>query len=291
MSRQRLISKKAFNLIRIPLYLPLRLPSSMRISVFILFSALALSSCVTNKKFVYLQKDDVNPVKGQLPIDTVVRTYQVETYNYLIQPNDLISVRFESLSPEEYDFLSNNVQRQQNANPGNALLIGELVDENGEIPYPVVGKVKVAGLTVFQLQDKLQQVANDYLDNPVVKVRLLNYRMTLLGEVNREGTVTFPNNRVTLLEAIGMAGGLTDLADKKNLKLIRQINGKTEVVYVDLLDENFINSPYYYVHQNDVLITGALKQRPFRKYFGQNLSLVISSLSLLILTYSLINPN
>jgi len=232
----------------------------------------------------------VNPSKGQLPIDSIVRTYQVEPYDYLIQTNDLISVRFESLSPKEYDFLSSQLQQQQQtATPGNALLMGELVDENGEIPYPVIGKVKVAGLSVFQLQDKLQQLAKDYLDSPVVKVRLMNYRMTMLGEVNREGTVIFTNNRVTLLEAIGLAGGLTDLADKKNMKMIRQINGKTEIAYVNLLDENFINSPYYYVHQNDVLITGALKQRSYRKYFGQNLAVVLSSLSLLLITLTLIN--
>jgi polysaccharide biosynthesis/export protein len=96
---------------------------------------------------------------------------------------------------------------------------------------------------------------------------------------------------VTMLEAIGHAGGLTDLADKRNMKLIRQVNGHTEVAYVNVLDEDFINSPYYYVHQNDILITGALRQRPFRKYFGPNLSLVISSLSLLLITLNLINSN
>lgn len=252
--------------------------------------ALVFSSCVSNKKFVYLQQDDVNTKVDQLPLDSIVRTYEVDRYDYKIQPNDLISVRFHSLSPQEFDFLSTqNQMQQQNVSAASALLIGELVDENGEIPYPVVGKVKVAGYTVFQLQDILQQLANEYLESPVVKVRLLNYRMTLLGEVNKEGTITFSNNRVTMLEAIGQAGGLTDLADKKNMKLIRQINGKTEVSYINLLDENFINSPYYYVHQNDVLITGALKQRPFRKYFGQNLALVVSSLSLMLLSISLIN--
>ena len=248
---------------------------------------LALSSCVTNKKYVYLQKDDVN-VKD-LPKDSVIREYDLRQFDYRIQPNDLVSVRFQSLTPEEFDFFSMDV-RQQNVNiasGANALLIGELVDENGEIPFPVIGKVKVAGLTVFEIQEKLQAIADQYLEAPIVKVRLLNFRITLLGEVNREGTVTMSNNRVTMMEALGLAGGLTDLADKRNIKLVRQKGSETEVVYLDLLNEEFLTSPYYYVYQNDVLIVPALKQRPFRKYFGPNLSLVISSISLLLLVINL----
>src|SRR5690606_29070942 len=251
---------------------------------------LALSSCVTNKKYVYLQKDDVN-VRG-LPKDSVLREYELRKFDYRVQPNDLISVRFHSLTPSQFDFFSQNIQPGTNVlTGGNAQLIGELVDENGEIPFPVVGKVKVAGLTVFEIQEKLQEIADQYLESPIVKVRLLNFRITLLGEVNSEGTVTMANNRVSMIEALGLAGGLTDMADKRNIKLIRQKDGQTEVVYLDLLDENFITSPYYYVYQNDILIVPALRQRPFRRYFGPNLSLVISSISLLLLVLNLSRNN
>jgi polysaccharide export outer membrane protein len=246
-----------------------------------------LSSCVPNRKYVYLQKNDVN--KKELPIDTVVRKYDYKNFEYKIQPEDILSIRFESLTPKEYDFFvpETTIGGQQLSQQANPLLIGELVDMEGNVPFPVIGKVKVSGLTVYEAQDTLQKIANQYMENPLVKVRLINFRVTLLGEVLKEGTVTLTNNRVNMMEAIGLAGGLTDLADKKNVKLIRIRNGKTEVQYLNLLDESFMQSPNFFVHQNDVLIVPALRQRPYRKYFGQNISLVISALTLIVLTVNL----
>lgn len=249
---------------------------------------LFLASCVSNKKVVLMQKDDVN-LSG-LPKDSVVRTYAIDTFQYRVQPNDVLYVRFQSLSNKEFDFFTTGGPQTQGINlavGGGAQLFGELVDENGEIPLPVVGKVKVTGLTIFEIENKLAEIANQYIESPIVKVRLINYRITVLGEVAREGTVPLPNNRISMLEAIALAGGLGELADRGNIKLIRQKGATTEVQYINLLDENFFKSPYYYVYQNDVLIVPPLKQRPFRRYFGTNLSLIVSTISLLLLAINL----
>jgi polysaccharide export outer membrane protein len=252
-----------------------------------LWIALVVSSCITNKKVVYVQKNDVNQ-KG-LPKDTVVRTYNPEPFDYKVQSNDALYIRFESLTPDEYDFFQEASAVGGAGGGRNFAVASELVDPEGKILFPVVGKVKVAGMTVFQIQDSLQIIANRYLESPVVKVRLVNFRFTVLGEVGAEGTVITFNNRVSVLEAIGLAGGIGELADRANVKIIRQREGKTEVGYVNLLDENLISSPFYYVTQNDVLVVPPLRQRPFRKYFGQNFSIIISSVSLLLLVVNLTN--
>ncbi len=254
--------------------------------VFLLLT-LAFSACVPNRKYVYLQSADVN--KKGLPKDSTLRSYSYNELDYKIQPEDILSIRIESLTSKELDFLAKEsaIAGQGLSQQANPLLIGELVDKEGMVPFAVIGKVKVAGLTVYEAQDTIQKIANQYMESPMVKVRLINFRITILGEVNREGNVTLTNNRVSMLEAVGLVGGLADLADKQNVKLIRQKHGKTEVQYLDLLSEDFVNSPFYFVNQNDVLIVPALKQRPFRKYFGQNVALVVSTLSLLVLTLNL----
>jgi polysaccharide export outer membrane protein len=250
---------------------------------------LFLASCVPNTNVVLLQKNDLNK-EGRLPIDSVVRSYSVASFDYKIQPNDVISVNFRSLTAKEFDFF-NSASTTAAVNPLTMQFSGDLVDQDGEIPFPVIGKVKVAGLNIKEIQEKLQTLADQYLEAPIVKVRLLNFRITVLGEVLRESSVTLTSNRVSMLEAIGLAGGLGELADRRNVKLIRQYGDRLDVQYLDLLDENFVNSPYFYVNQNDVLIVPPLKQRPFRKYFGQNLALVASALTLLLLTYNIINNN
>ncbi|HEY9049480.1 MAG TPA: polysaccharide biosynthesis/export family protein [Ohtaekwangia sp.] len=258
---------------------------------------LTLGACVPNRKLVYLQKDDELKHRKEIPKDTILRTHALSIKEYRIQPLDILSVNFETLSKDDdvFDFLSklSTSSRSSTGNSANAssaiALNGMVVNTEGEVEYAVLGKIKVAGLTIFQAQDSIKAIASQYIPDVVVRVRMLNFRYTVLGEVNGEQTVISTNTRINMMEAIGLAGGLTELADRSTVKVIRQDGSKTEIFYVNLLEEDYLESPFYYVQQNDVIIVPPLKQRPFRKYFTSNLAIITSAISFAVLIISLSN--
>jgi len=261
-----------------------------RILVVLGLVTLIFSACVPNKKLVYFQKDDLKK-RSEIPKDTVLRTHQLNIREYRIQPLDLLSIRFETISDENnaFDFLSKlNPQVGSGGNIGATMALGGImVDTEGDVKYPVLGKIKLAGLTLFEAEDTLQSIALQYLPDVTVRVRMLNFRFTVLGEVNVEQVVTALNPRLTMSEAIGMAGGFGELADRSHVKVIRQKGTSTEIFYIDLLKEDFLESQNYYVQQNDVIIVPPLKQRPFRRYFTTNLAVISSALSFVFLVTSL----
>lgn len=256
-----------------------------KVLITITILALLFGGCVSNKKVQYLQHNDVNA--ENLQKDTVLRSYNTAKKEYKIQPYDILSIDFKSLTEEEFDFFKRGGIDNSNSTTASNIS-GELVDTKGEIEYPVIGKIKIEGLTIFEAQDTLQSIANEFLKEAVVKVRLLNFRFTILGEVKQEGTISSYDNQISILEGIGLAGGLSDLADRSNVKIIRNTKGLVEIQYVNLLDEAFINSPFYYIHQNDIILLPPLKQRTFRKYATQNTSLILSSISAILLAINLL---
>lgn len=252
---------------------------------------LFLFSCVPNKKITYLQKKDIS--NRTFKRDTTLRSHSLTFNEYKIQPLDMVSINFETLSDETdaFNFLSKLSPQSSVPTAAATGLIqnGIFVNSEGYIEYAVLGKIKLAGLTIFQAQERIRSAALKYIPDVIVRLRMLNFRFTLLGEVNRESTVVSLNPRVTMMEAIGLAGGLSELADRSAIKVIRQMGDKTEVYYINLLDENFIESSHYYVQQNDLIIVPPLKQRAFRKYFTSNLAIITSAISFALLIYTLRN--
>lgn len=237
---------------------------------------------------MYLQHGDEFKHRKRIPTDTILRSHTLDIQEYRIQPLDNISIQFETLSDENdaFDFLARLSPQARQIGIG-AGLGGILVNLEGEVEFAVLGKIKVAGLTTFQAQDSIKAVASKYIPDVIVRVRMLNFRFTVLGEVNGEATHVSQNTRLTMMEAIGLAGGLSELGDRTHVKVIRQNENRAEIFYVNLLDEDYLESPYYYVQQNDVLIVPPIKQRTFRKYFTSNLGIIASTISFGVLIYTL----
>lgn len=169
----------------------------------------------------------------------------------------------------------------------NSTLQGILVDQEGNIEYPRVGTVHAAGLKKNELADIIKSKLQGQLTNPSVIVRFMNYRITVIGEVNRPGDLNVPTEKVTILEAIGMAGGITDFGKKKEVKVLRENNGERKLGIVDLTSDKVFQSPYYYLQQNDVVMieqsrfkVRRLEQQNISQQLGFALS-IITSIALL----------
>jgi len=267
-----------------------------RIWLYLGIVMLFFGACVPNKKIVYLQKDDLKKRK-EIPKDTILRSHALDIQEYRIQPLDILSINFETLSEDDdsFDFVK-KLSTARNSSMGGGGNSGAMVAMNGivvntlgNINYAVLGDIQVEGLTIFQAQDSIKKVASKYIPDVSVRVRMLNFRFTVLGEVNGEKVVTSTNTRVNMMEAIGLAGGLTEMADRTHVKVLRQRGTEVDVYYLDLLKEDYVESPRYYVQQNDVIIVPPLRQRPFRRYFVGNMAIIASTISFIALIVSISN--
>jgi polysaccharide biosynthesis/export protein len=191
---------------------------------------------------------------------------EVKFPELLIQKNDLLSIQVYSLStqPEKSDILYNLPSSSVASGQGTTTTGGYLVDANGNIEIPRLGIFHAEGLNkqelAVQIKKKLTEPV-ELLKDPTVIIRFLNYKVTVIGQVGHEGVVNVPGERLTILEAIGLAGGITDYGKKERIKIIREINGKRETGIIDLSSKDLFESPYYNLMQNDVVIVEPTKQK------------------------------
>lgn len=258
----------------------------MRVSFvkFVFFSALFVfffQSCSSSKDVLYL---NIPPGSSE---NTISWT------DLYIQPNDILSVKITADNAELAAPYNLSIQ-QNSSGQANALLMqGYLVSNEGTINMPVVGVVKVSGLTINQVELYIQKILVDkgLLRNPVVICRLVNAKFTVLGEVKVPGTFTFYENNLTLLQALGLAGDLTINGVRKKITIIRTENGKQSYTTIDLTKNDWFKSPYYFVKPNDVIIvdpnTAKVKSSGIIGNPGNLISIVSVLLSSIILIKNL----
>lgn len=225
----------------------------------------AMTSCVAHKNIVYFQNNEKN--------DSAVEKMDIANrYEPVIQSTDILAINITSISSITIDKDPVNVFKQggtqytitatqggQNSNMGQN--VGYLVDQEGFIDFPVLGKIKMAGLNMRQAKDALSLRLKDYVKDPVVEVRIINYKVVVLGEVNRPGTVIAPNHTISIIEALAAAGDIPVTGKKSNVLIVRENGGKREFARLDLGSKDVFNSPYYYLHQNDIVYVEPSKVR------------------------------
>lgn len=238
-------------------------------------SLMFLSSCASKKDIVYLQPDSVE-------LNTL---YELNAPK--LQPGDILAISvtaddvratapFNQISPYSTGTL-------QTTNP---FIPTYAIDSNGEIDFPKVGKIKLAGITRTQAMDLLRHEVGRYIVDPGISMVVRNFRVTVLGEVTRPGTFTIENDRITLLEALGLAGDMTIHGERQNVLVIREQDGKKEEFRLDLTKRETMNSPAYYLTQNDVIYVEPNGARVQNSKYSQTTSVFVSVMGLIITVIS-----
>jgi polysaccharide biosynthesis/export protein len=246
--------------------------------------AFNMISCTPSKKVIYLY-DLKDSTAGDL------RKAQTDFENP-IQKNDQLWITVGGSNPSDLIALNsaNGIGTSTSSSITNQSAFGYLVEADGKIQMPYAGRIQVEGLTRVQLEDTLTVIFKDYTKNPVVNVRFLNYNFSVLGEVNNRGRFTMPNERTTILEAISMAGDLTEFGMRNNVLVVREVNGERTFSRINLLSKDLFKSPYYYLKTNDVVYVEAVKAKFItRTGVPQYLAIAALALSLLITVIAVSN--
>ncbi|QYN51049.1 MULTISPECIES: polysaccharide biosynthesis/export family protein [Apibacter] len=255
--------------------------SSFIIPLLLILLSGLISSCVSKKDLYYFQGNEA----------VLEEFYK---YTPTLKPDDLLIITVSALNLEST--LPFNQQSPYNANiTGSESLISTnprlktyLIDENGEIDFPVLGKLKLGGLTRSQAMDFIRDKLRKYIKDPSVNIHISNFRITILGEVTNPGTYTLSNEKITILEAIGLAGDLTIYGKRKDILIIRDKGGNKTFTTVDLTSKEIFRSPVYYLSQNDVIYVHPNNAKTNSSAYSATNSVFISLAGIIISVISIL---
>ncbi|WP_430611946.1 polysaccharide biosynthesis/export family protein [Flavobacterium sp. JP2137] len=242
----------------------------------LLCATLALTSCASKEKYLYYQN-----IEEAINSKTSSKLFETK-----LVPDDLLMI---IVSAEDAESAAPfNLFSTMTADPKNPARNGQmtqqlyLVDSQGNIEFPIVGTLHVGGLNKTQAIALIKNEINKYLKNPIVNLRIMNFKITVQGEVNRPGVHSIVSERLTLPEALTLSGDLSTYGSRNNIMIIREQDGKRTFDRVDLTKADFINSPYYFLKQNDIVYVEPNKTKINSSVVGPNLTVGLSALSLLV---------
>jgi polysaccharide export outer membrane protein len=242
-----------------------------------LFLVLFLFSCASRKDVVYYQN-----------IDSMSPAEKSASYEIRIQPDDLLSITVSAEDAEVAMPFNLGSTSGSSASSGQQAVQSYLVDSNGIIDFPILGQLKISGLTRSEVLQLLKDKIAVYVKKPIINLRVMNFKVSVQGEVNLPGTYAVPSDRITLIEVLSMAKDLTIYGKRDNILIIREIDGVKSYNRVDITKAEFIHSPFYYLAQNDVVYVEPNKSRINGAAVGPNTGVIISITSILITLITLI---
>lgn len=248
--------------------------------------SLYFSSCSTPKNITYFR--DIPDSAKKTMVD------QTTFYTPQIQPDDILQVTIQTLDPSSTALLNqegtatwsvaNNTISQGASTGSSSSVSGYLVDKDGYVVLPLIGKMLVKGKSTDVVRDEIRAKAAEYYKDPVVNVRFVNFKITVLGEVTRPAAYIMPNEKVSILDALGMAGDLTIYGKRENILLIRDSGQKKEFIRFNINDSRMFSSPYFYLRQGDVVYVEPNKAKVASTDVARtrNFTIAVSLLSLLV---------
>lgn len=252
----------------------------------LVLSIVVLGSCASQKKITYLQN-----------IPNGYEQKGADNYEVRVRPDDLIAIMVNSKDPELAQMFNLPMISYQINNTTKGIgstqtrILGYLVDKQGTINFPQLGSIKIGGMTRIELTEHIQNELKikGLINDPIVTVQFLNFKVSVMGEVTRPGTIDVTSDRITIFDALSAAGDLTVYGQRENVKIIRETDGKKKVSIVDLRSAEILDSPYYYLQQNDVVYVQPNKAKAGQRDINQNrtigtwasiLSVILSVLAL-----------
>lgn len=236
------------------------------------------SSCIPTKNLKYF---------SNLSDSAIVHLPNLEKPKPVIMSEDILDIRISGANEQTAALLNAYAAPAAQANAANPT-VGYVVDVNGNVEFPIIGKIHAAGLTREEFRDRLRERVSKYLKDPLVSVRFSNFRFSVLGEVKSPGSFLIPQERVTVLEALGLSGDMTAYSKRTNVKVIRDSSGNREVGQLDFTNKDIFTSKYYYLQRNDVVYVETEKTKSRFEDFSRISTIVATAASVIALAITVL---
>ena len=245
-------------------------------AIYILLFLFTFSSCITNRDLEYIRSSKE------------IKNAKANKHDYRLQMGDLISIQISTTTEQQHDFFNKENSANSQLMMQNPYLYGYIIKEDGNLDLPSFGKVRAEGFTLQELESVIGKIAESYFESPIVKLNIINFEISILGEVNNPGTFKIVDPEVNILYALSLSGDMTQFGNRRKVKVIRNENELNRVFYIDLTKKGVLNNSDFMLQPHDIIYVAPLNKK---FYAFNNITNIVSMALSAVTLYLLINKN